>query len=61
MSERLRRALPAIVGLVLFVVALEVLRVELRSVSWDGLTHDILNTPVPQLLLLSYASSFRLR
>ena len=30
MPERLRQALPVVIGLVLFLVALEVLRVELR-------------------------------
>jgi phosphatidylglycerol lysyltransferase len=50
-SERLRQALPALVGLILFAIALEVLRVELRTVSWRDLTRDIRSTPVPQLLL----------
>jgi hypothetical protein len=52
-SDRFLRAFPAIVGAVLFAVALEELRVELRSVSRHGLTHDIRNTPVPQQLLLA--------
>lgn len=51
MSDRLRRALPAIVGLVLFAVAFDVLRVELRAVSWHDLTRDIRNTPAHQLLI----------
>ena len=51
MSDRLRRALPSIVGLVLFGVALDVLRVELHAVSWHDLTRDIRNTPAHQLLI----------
>ena len=51
MSDRLRRALPALVGLVLFVIALHVLRTELRTVSWSDLVRDIRSTPIPQLLL----------
>ena len=49
MSERLRKAIPVAIGLVLFVVALEVLRVELRSVTWHELTADVMGTPVWQL------------
>ena len=49
MSERFRHALPAIIGLVLFALALEVLRVELRAVSWHDLVHDIRNTPTSSL------------
>ena len=41
-SERLRQALPVVIGLVLFLAALEVLRVELRAVSWHELTADVL-------------------
>ena len=37
-SERARRLIPLVVGLVLFAVALEVLRVELRAVTWPELT-----------------------
>jgi len=51
MFARLRRALPALVGLVIFLVALEVLRVELHAVSWHDLSRDIHHTPVLQLLL----------
>ena len=51
MTNRLRRALPAILGLVLFVIALEVLRVELRTLSWRDLTFDIRHTPPLHLLL----------
>lgn len=49
MRERVRQALPAIIGLVLFGVALAVLRTELRTVTWHDLTGDILNTPPRQL------------
>jgi phosphatidylglycerol lysyltransferase len=44
-------ALPALVGLVLFLVALEVLRVELRAVSWPELVGDILGVPRSRLAL----------
>jgi len=48
-SERVRQAIPVAVGLVLFIVALEVLRVELRAVSWRELTADIFRTPPARL------------
>ena len=51
MSDRFRRALPAIVGLALFAMALQVLHVELRAVSWHDLAHDVRNTPIRILLL----------
>jgi uncharacterized membrane protein YbhN (UPF0104 family) len=54
----LRQALPAVVGLALFVVALEVLRVELRAVSWHELTRDVLDTPPTRLLLALGGLSF---
>ena len=44
-SGRLRQTLPACVGLVLFLLALEVLRLELRSVSWHELRTDVLDVP----------------
>jgi phosphatidylglycerol lysyltransferase len=50
MRERLLKALPAVAGLLLFVVALEVLRHQLRTVSWHTLTTSVLNTPPRQLL-----------
>lgn len=59
MPARLRSALPAVVGLVLFVAALEVLRAELRAVTWPELTRDILGMPWNQLglaLLLTVAN-----
>lgn len=49
MFARLRRALPAIIGLVLFVAALEVLRTELRTVTWHELARDVVSTPPRQL------------
>ena len=48
-SERLRQAIPVAIGLVLFLVALEVLRVELRTVTWHELTADVLRTPPSRL------------
>jgi phosphatidylglycerol lysyltransferase len=50
-SDRLRQAIPIAIGLVLFIVALEVLRVELRSVTWPELTADVMLTPAWQLAL----------
>lgn len=50
-SERFRHALPAIAGLVLFVIALEVLRIELRTVSWNDLITNIVSVPVDRLTL----------
>jgi hypothetical protein len=40
-SDRLRHLIPVVIGLVLFVAALEVLRVELRHVTWHDLTADL--------------------
>ena len=54
MKQRLVSALPIVVSLVLFLVALEVLRVELRAVSWHELTGDLFAT-APSLLLLALA------
>ena len=45
--ERLRRVLPVVIGLALFLAALEVLRFELRTVSWHDLTADVLATTPP--------------
>ena len=47
MSEKLRRALPALLGLILFAVALVVLRRELHAVTWHTLTSDVLAIPAP--------------
>ena len=49
MSERLRQALPVAIGLVLFLVALELLRGELRAVSWHDLTAAVIRTPPSRL------------
>lgn len=49
--EHARRALPVVIVLVLFVVALEVLRLELRTVSWHALTADIAGTPPSRLFV----------
>jgi phosphatidylglycerol lysyltransferase len=62
MRERLRRALPALIGLALFVAALEILRRELHAVTWHTLSADALATPpwrlVAAILLtaLNYAA-----
>ena len=50
MRERILRAIPAIAGLLLFFLALEVLRRELHAVTWRTLSADALNTPTAQLL-----------
>ena len=51
MRERLRHAMPVVIGLVLFLAALEVLRLELRAVTWHELTADVARTPLAQLAL----------
>ncbi len=51
MLARLRRTVPVAIGLLLFLVALEVLRVELRAVTWHELTAAVARTPVSRLLL----------
>ncbi len=62
MSGKLRRGLPAVLGLILFATALVVLRRELHAVTWHELTSDIVATPSTQLLaalllaVLSYAA-----
>jgi phosphatidylglycerol lysyltransferase len=48
--ERLQRALPAVIGLGLFFIALEVLRRELHAVTWRSLSTDAMNTPPLRLL-----------
>src|SRR4026209_1328774 len=45
MLDRVRSALPALIGLVLFAAALVVLRTELRTVTWHGLIADVSNIP----------------
>src|SRR5689334_18443341 len=51
MRQRLRQSVPAFLGLILFLAALEVLRVELRAVSWHTLNADIWSTPPSRLAL----------
>ena len=51
LRARAGAALPALIGLAVFVVALEVLRTELRAVSWHEITADVLGTPWPRLML----------
>ena len=41
----MRRSLPALAALVLFFAALEVLRIELRTVSWTELMADVVRVP----------------
>jgi phosphatidylglycerol lysyltransferase len=45
------RALPVLAGFILFGVALEVLRVELRSTGWSELTAAVVGTPRSRLAL----------
>ena len=45
LRQRWGETLPAVAGLVMFLVALEVLRVELRTVGWPELTHDMVALP----------------
>ena len=49
----IRRVLPAAVALVLFVAALEVLRRELHSVTWQSLSTRALGTP-PWLIAAAF-------
>jgi phosphatidylglycerol lysyltransferase len=51
MRERLYRVVPALLGLAVFVTAIEVLRRELEGVSWPTLVADILATPPSRLLV----------
>ncbi len=48
--ERLRRALPAVLGLILFTAALVVLRRQLHALSWFALRADVLATPATRLV-----------
>lgn len=45
MRDRVRQALPALIGLALFLAALEVLRRELATTSWPTIIADVLETP----------------
>jgi phosphatidylglycerol lysyltransferase len=49
MPEKLRRVLPALLGLGLFALALVVLRRELHALTWHELTSDVLATPPARL------------
>src|SRR5690349_14118027 len=49
MRERIYRMLPPLIGLAVFLTALEVLRRELHAVSWRMLVGDVLATPAIQL------------
>ena len=51
MLSRLRQAVPLVVGVVLFVAALEVLRVQLHAVTWRELSNDVWQTPRTRLLI----------
>jgi phosphatidylglycerol lysyltransferase len=51
LAERLRAALPALVGFVLFGVSLLVLRRELHGVHWHELTEDVMAVPASRLVL----------
>jgi phosphatidylglycerol lysyltransferase len=44
-------ALPVVIGFAVFVTALEVLRLELHTVSWHEVSSDVLSIPLPYLLL----------
>jgi len=48
---RVRRALPALISLLVFLLALAVLRVELRAVRWRDLQAAVFATPRPRLLV----------
>ena len=59
MSERLRQVIPIAAGLILFFLALEVLRVELRTVTLHEITRDVFSTPAPHLVwavILTFAN-----
>ena len=43
MLDRLKRALPALIGLLLFAAALAILRRELHGVTWHDLTAEVLH------------------
>src|SRR6185503_3454385 len=51
MLDRLKRGLPALIGLALFAAALFVLRRELHAITWHELTADVARTPASRLAL----------
>ncbi len=53
LRHRVLQALPFVVGAGIFLVALEVLRLELRVVTWHEITRDVVRTPVISLALAS--------
>lgn len=57
MGDRLRRALPALLGLLVFIAALEVLRAELHAVTWHTLTALIVGTPPRRLALALFLTA----
>jgi phosphatidylglycerol lysyltransferase len=50
-AERFKSALPVVIGLAVFLLALILLRTELRAVTWHELTGAVLQTPLRQLVL----------
>lgn len=50
MSDRLRRAWPALLGVALFIGALEVLRRELAQATWSAVVADVSATPPGRVL-----------
>ena len=51
MLRATRRLLPVVVGLLIFGIALRVLRAELHAVTWHELTVDVLQVPPSRLFL----------
>ena len=51
LPPRIKQALPAIAGVILFVVAVAVLRVEIRTISWSALIGSVLGMPRDRLLI----------
>jgi phosphatidylglycerol lysyltransferase len=49
-AARVRAALPALIGLALFLLSLEVLRTELRAVTWRTLSADLFSLPADRLV-----------
>lgn len=49
MLDRLKQALPSLIGLALFAAALFVLRRELHAITWHELIQDVVRTPASRL------------
>jgi phosphatidylglycerol lysyltransferase len=47
--DKFRRVIPAAAGLFVFLLALEVLRIELRAISWNQLSADVFDIPPSRL------------